>query len=432
VSGVGQSELIVYSAILVVLILFATFFSAAETALMAVNRYQLLHKARLRKRYAIYLLQLLKRPDRVLGVILIGSTFSNILASSLATLLAFHFFGNRGAVFAAILLTFVILICAEMMPKTLAAIYPDRVGRWVALPIRLMLKLFYPIVWMANAVSNGLLRLMRVHVTQRSIEPLSREELRSIVYDTSGKISRQYQNMLLGILDLSQLTVDDVMIPRGDVRGVDIELPWHDVMSCIYQSKEDWLPVYRENINQLVGVLQIRDILQLALTQTQLSREHIDQFLQEPYFVPEGTLLSVQLSYFQQSQNKVAFIVDEYGEIQGLLTLNDILEEIVGDFTSSLSTGKRIREEKDGGYLVEGAVSVREFNRVTGWELPLHGPRTMNGLIIEHLEALPHAGTTVLIAGFPIELIHVKENRVKLAKVFPLMPEKVSGKIELF
>lgn len=414
-------QITLFSILLVLLILLAAFFSMAETGLMAANRYRLRHDARMKKRYATRLLQLLKRPDRVLGVILIGSTFANMLASSLATLLAFHFAGDKGALLAAVALSFIVLIFAEIAPKTVAAIYPDKIARWLAYPVQIILKLLYPAVWLANAITNSLLGLLHVRVTNYSVEPLTKEELRSVVYDTSGKISRQYQNMLLGILDLSKLTVDDAMIPRGEIIGIDIEQPFEAIVEHINKYHQDWIPVYRENVNQIIGVIYTHEMLRLVLSQATLNKEVLEQFMQEPYFVPEGTSLNTQLAYFQQSHDKVAFVVDEYGEIQGLLTLNDILEEIIGDFTSSLSTGKRIQQQPDGSFLVDGALTVREFNRTTEWELPLGGPRTINGLIVEYLEALPHIGTAVLITGYPIEIIQVKDNRVKLAKISPIL-----------
>lgn len=409
-----------FTILLILLILMAAFFSIAETGLMAVNRYRLRHFARLKKPYAIRVLLLLKRPDRLLGVILIGNTFANMLASSLATLLAYHFWGEKGALLAALALTFIVLIFAEIAPKTVAAIYPEKVARWVSYPIQIFLKLLYPLVWLANMITNALLRLLHVPMNY-SVEPLSKEELRSVVYDTSGKISRQYQNMLLGILDLSRLTVDDAMIPRSEMTGLDIEESFEGIIDYIKKHDQDWIPVYRDNLNQIIGVLYTHEILRLSLSSAVLSKELLEQFLQEPYFVPAGTSLNIQLAHFQQSQDKVAFVVDEYGEIQGLLTLNDILEEIVGDFTSSISGGKRIQTQPDGSFLVDGAMTVREFNRRTEWELPLAGPRTINGLIVEYLEALPHVGVAVLIMGYPIEIIQVKDNRVKLAKISPLL-----------
>lgn len=387
---------------------------------MAVNRYRLRHKARMKKRYAMRVLQLLKRPDRLLGAILIGNTFATVLASSLTTLVALHFWGEDATLLAAIILTFILLIFAEIAPKTFAAIYPDKVSRWVVYPIHFLLTLFYPIVWFANTITNGLLRLLRIRVTHYALEPLSREELRSVVYDTAGKISRQYQNMLLSILDLSKLSVEDVMLPRNEIVGIDIEQPWETIVKQIFTFHQDWVPFYRDNINQIIGVLYMHDIIHAVLAKKEVDKDTLQQVLQEPYFVPVGTLLNMQLEHFQQSHDKVGFVVDEYGEIQGLLTLNDILEEIVGDFKTDVKTSKRrIEQQADGSYLVDGAITVREFNRASEWELPLHGPRTLNGLIVEYLEAMPHVGTAILIAGYPIEIIQVKENRVKQAQIFP-------------
>jgi Mg2+/Co2+ transporter CorB len=417
---VSHFQIILYSIILVLLIIFAAFFSCAETGLMAVNRYRLRHQARLKKRYAIYLLQLLKRPDRLLGAILIGNTFANMLASSLATLIAFHFWGEHGALLAAVGLTFIVLIFAEIAPKTLAAIYPEKVSRLLVYPIQLILKLLYPAVWLSNAIANTILRVLRVKVTTSVHEPLTREELRTIVYDTTGKISRQYRNMLLGILDLSKLTVDDVMVPRRQIVGLNIEQSWEAIIDYIYHLEAPWSIVYRGHVNQLVGVLYVNDLIKRLLDQTPLNKALLQSQIKEPYYVPAGTSLNMQLDYFLSGDDKVAFVLDEYGEIQGLLTLNEILKEIVGDFTHKLSMMKRIQgQEEDGSYIVDGSITIREFNRVTGWDLPLRGPRTINGLIIEYLEALPHKGTAVLIANHPIEIIQVKENRVKVAKIFP-------------
>jgi Mg2+/Co2+ transporter CorB len=419
-AALSEFQIIIFSIILVLLVLCSAFFSMSETSFMAVNRYRLRHKARMRRRSAIRLLQMLRRPDRLLGAILIGNTFANMLASALATLIAVHYFGEKGAFISAIVMTVLVLIFAEITPKTLAALYSDSVARWLTYPVYYMMRLFHPMVVAANAVSNTLLRvLFRIRVTSYSVEPLSREELRTVVYDTTGKISRQYQNMLLGILDLSNLTVDDVMIPSHEISAIDIEQPWKKIKNQLEQFKREAVPFYRENVNQVVGVLYARDMKHLFLGGVHFDKDVLLKTLREPYFIPEGTPLNVQLDYFQQNKGKPAFVVDEYGEILGLLTMTDILEEVVGDFTSSMSSGKRAEKQQDGSYLVDGANLVREFNRMTGWMLPLRGPRTINGLIIEYLEALPSAGTTVLISDHPIEVIKVKDNRVKLARIFP-------------
>jgi Mg2+/Co2+ transporter CorB len=415
----SQSMVITYITLLVFLILLSGFFSAAETALMAINRYRLRHKAKMQKHYAILILKLLKRPDRLLGMILIGNCVANIFASSLATLLAIHFMGNDGVALFAVVLTLIILVFAEVAPKTVAALYSEKVARVVAYPVLILLKLFYPLVWFINTLSNGLLHLLHVKVSGQIAEPLSREELRSAVFEGTGKVPHQYQRMLLGILDLNKVTVDDVMIPRHEIIGIDLEHSWETIQKQIAQSNHDWLPVYRENINKIAGVLHVRDLLQRGLDK-QLNKDQLLKAISEPYFVPEGTLLNIQLHHFQNTNKRMAVIVDEYGEIKGLLTLKDILEEVLGEFTSSVNTAsKMIRKQSDGSFLANGAITVRELNRVTQHHLPIGGPRTLSGLIIEYLESIPHVGTCVLIGGYPIEILEVKDNRVKLARIFP-------------
>jgi Mg2+/Co2+ transporter CorB len=416
----SQLQVIVCLVVLLFLVLFSAFFSIAETGLISVNRYRLRHKARLKKQYAILILRLLKRPDRLLGAILIGNNFSNILASSLATLIAVHFWGDSGVIISTVFLTIVILVFAEVAPKTLAALYPEQVSKIVALPIFILLKVFYPVVWFINALSNGILRLFKINVTARVIEPLSREELRNVVYETTLKSAHQYQNMLLSILDLNKMTVEDVMIPRHEIIGIDLESEWKLIREQISKSPHDWLPVYRENINDMAGILHLREVMRSTLQGDQLTKEGLIATLHEPYFVPCGTLLNVQLLNFQHQKKRIALVVDEYGELQGLVTMDDILQEIVGDFTTSVAAStKMIKVQADGSYLVDGAVTVRDLNRVTHWQLPTRGPRTINGLIVEHLEANPQTGTCVQIAHHPIEILQVDENLVTLARIFP-------------
>lgn len=412
-------QIILFAVILAFLIASSAFFSMSETSFMAVNRYRLRHKARLRKRYAIKLLQMLKRPDRLLGAILIGNTFANMLASSIATLIAVHYFGEKGAFVSAFGMTVLVLIFAEITPKTLAALYANTVASWLTMPNYYVLRALRPAVVAANAVSNTILRMFGIRVKTYAIEPLSREELRTVVYDTTGKISRHYQNMLLGILDLSNLTVNDVMLPSHEIKAIDIESSFTKIKNTLLQFNRDAVPFYRENINQLVGVLYSRDLRALLIEGKEFDKKALHQVMREPYYIPEGTPLNVQLDYFQQNQGRPAFVVDEYGEILGLLTMTDILEEIVGDFRSSIASGKRVEKQQDGSFVVDGAFTVREFNRLTGWSLPLKGPRTINGLVIEYLEGLPNSGTTVLISDYPIEVLKVRGTRVKMARVFP-------------
>lgn len=407
------------SLVLLSLLLIAAFFSFAETSLMALNRYRLRHLARLKRRYAMRIVVMLKHPDRLLSAILIGNTFANMFASSLATLLAVHFWGDKGVILAAVTMTILVLLFAEILPKTIAALYPDQVARWVAMPTQWTLKLLHPLVWLANVSTHAIMRLFHIRVSSNSIESLSREELRSVVHETTGKLSREYQNMLLGILDLNNLTVDDVMITREHMVGIDIASPWPLIVERLRKLSHGFVVFYRDTLNEVVGVLYLRDVVSPLLTGTAFDADLLQKSLQAPYFVPEGTPLSVQLSYFQQHHDTLAFVVDEYGEIQGMLTLNDIMEEIIGDFTSTMTVGKRLQLQADSSYLADGSLTVREFNRHTGFELPLRGPRTLNGLIIECLEAMPVSGVAVLIHDYPVEIVQVKDNRVKLARVFP-------------
>lgn len=412
-------SIIAFSATLFFLIILSAFFSGAETGLMAINRYRLRHKARMGKKNAILTLKLLKRPDRVLGLLLMGNNVANIVASALATVLAVNLFGENGVVFSTIILTFIILIFAEVAPKTIAALYPDRVAQIAAYPITVLLKLFYPIVWLINSITNSMLWLVGIKVDIGKLEPLNREELRSVVMETSGRVSRPYQNMLLGILDLNKVTVDDVMVPPHEIHGIDLEEGWQVVQQRIATSQYDWVPVYRENINQVVGFLHLRDFIDKLVT-GDMNEEVLLQILQEPYFVPEGTPLNIQLINFQRLRKRIALVVDEYGEIHGLISLENILEEIVGEFTTTVASAHSVMEvQADGSYLVDGAITLRELNRVTKWHFPTRGPRTLNGLIIEYLEAMPQPGICVKINGYPIEVVHVKENRVKVARVFP-------------
>jgi Mg2+/Co2+ transporter CorB len=423
----SNAQLIVFLTVLIFLIVLAAFFSAAETGLMAINRYRLRHRARMKKHSALLILQLLKRPDRLLGVILIGSNVANILASALATLIAIHYWGETGVLISTAILTILILIFAEVAPKTIAALYPEKISRWVAWPVSIMMKLLHPFVWLINTLSNGVLRVLGVRVGSHAVEPLSREELRSVVYETAGRISHQYQNMLLGILDLNKVVIDDVMIPRHEVIGIDLDDAWEIVQKQIATSQFDWLPIYRDTINQVLGVLHLRDITRMMIEHKAINKEVLIKHLHEPYFVPEGTPLNIQLMNFQQKRKRLALVVDEYGEIKGLVTLEDILEEIVGEFTTNVVNVNKVQLQSDGSYLVDGATTIREFNRATQWKLPTQGTRTINGLIVECLEAIPHAGISILIENYPVEILQVKENRVKKARIFPRLVEESSN-----
>lgn len=415
----GHLQFILFSVGLLLLILLSAFFSCAETALMVINRYRLRHKARMKKKYAILILRLLKRPDRLLGVLLLGNNFSNIVASAIATLLAVHLWGEKGVIFSTVLLTLLVLIFAEVAPKTLAALYPERIAKIVIWPVYAILKLFYPMVWGVNVLSNSLLRFFRVNISSDTLEPLSHDELRNVVYEAAGKFSRQYQTMLLGILDLKKMAVEDVMIPQHEVKGIDLEQSFAGIQKQIAESQHDWLPVYREHMNHTVGLLHLRDLMQQVVSEKGVDKAILLTLLHEPYFIPMGTPLNIQLLHFQQQRKRLALVVDEYGEIQGLVTLEDILERIVGEFTTHVTSANTIQAQSDNTYLVPGMITIRELNRALQFDLPTNGPRTLNGLITEYLEMLPRAGVGVRIAGYPIEIVRVKGNQVAVARVFP-------------
>lgn len=410
---------IFYSVLLGVLVLLAGFFSCSETGLMTVNRYRIRHQAKMKKERAILILNLLQRPDRLLSVLLIGGTVTTIFASSVATFLGLHFGGEMGALLATIALTVVMLIFVDIAPKTFAALYADRVADIVVWPVTILKKILSPFITLVNGFSNGLLRLFGVRVSTYAAEPLTREELRSVVYEGAGKLPSQYQNMLLSILDLNTLTVNDVMIPKHQIHGVDINANEALIQEILTKSQYNWLPVYRDNINHLLGVLHIRELMQAGV-QGRLNRDHLMTLLYEPYFIPEGTPLHIQLIHFQQQRKRLAFVVDEYGDMSGLLTLEDILEEIIGEFTTSLMGGSQlIRAQSDGSFLVSGSVLIRDLNRAAGMNFPTRGSKTLNGVIIDYLEAIPRAGTSLKISDHPLEILEMEDNRIKTVRVFP-------------
>jgi len=406
-------------AALLVLILLSGFFSGSETAMMALNRYRLRHLARGNHRVAMRVSKLLERPDRLLGVILIGNTFANILASSIATVIALHYFGEVGIAIATFMLTLIILIFAEVTPKTLAAIHPQRFAFRVSMPLKILLKIFYPIVFVVNYVANGFLKIFRVKTSKKGTEHLSSEELTTLIKDSGDKIPQSHQEMLVGILELEKVSVDDIMIPRNDIIGIDLDDDWRHILSKITHSQHTRIPIYEEAIDNIKGLLHIRLALDY-LSKSTLNRENLLKIITEPYFVPENTPLHTQLLNFRNTKLRTAFVVDEYGDIQGLVTLEDILEEIVGEFTTDIvSDVKQIRPQSDGSYLVDASMNIRDLNRTMKWNFDTSGPKTLSGAIIECLEMIPKPGICLKISDYPIEVARVKKNRVSLARVFP-------------
>ncbi|ABI56515.1 HlyC/CorC family transporter [Alkalilimnicola ehrlichii MLHE-1] len=402
-----------------VLIVLSGCFSGSETGLMAVNRYRVRHLARQGHRGARLAERLLERPDRVLGVILLGNNLVNIAASSLATLIAIRLMGEAGIALAAVLLTITILIFSEVTPKTLAAVNPERVAFPAAYALTPLLLVSYPVVWMVNTVANGLLRLFRVRVTDTGDDSLSREELRTVVNEAGNLIPRRHQKMLLSILDLEYATVEDIMVPRNEVVGLDLDAPWAQTVEMLINTQYTRLPVYRGAIDNLVGMIHVRQLL-ADLLRSDFTRSDLESRVGEAYFIPEGTGLHQQLLNFQRRRERIGLVVDEYGDIMGLAALDDILEEIVGEFTTDPGSAlANMHQEPDGSWMVEGQTTVRELNRVLKWGLPANGPRTLNGLILEHLESIPEAGTSLLIQGWPVTILQTQDNRVKMARVQP-------------
>lgn len=406
---------------LVVMILLSAFFSGSETAMMSLNRYRLRHLVKGKHRGAVLTHTLLKRPDRLIGLILLGNNFVNIAASSLTTIIFYKLMGETGIAIGTGLLTLVILIFGEVTPKTLAIMHPERVAFPVAYVLTLLLRLMYPIVWLTNGISNSLLRIFNITPQETAMQQLSSDELRTVVNEAGALIPRRHQRMLLSILDLENVTVEDIVIPRNEIVGIDLDNDIDEIVRLLTTSQHTRVPIYRENIDHVLGIIHVRNALHL-IAEKNLTKESLQEIAREVYFVPEGTSLHTQLLNFQRQKRRIALVVDEYGDILGLVTLEDILEEIVGEFTTDASTTMRdIHPQQDGSFLVEGSINVRELNRLSDWGFPTDGPKTLNGLIIEHMEFIPEPGTTLLIAGYPVEIVQTGVNAVKTVKIYPAL-----------
>ena len=408
--------------LLAVLLLLSAFFSGSETALMSLNRYQLRHRAREGHRGARLAETLLEQPDRLIGLILLGNNLVNFSAASLVTLIAFKIGGEPAVAIGTVLLTLVVLIFSEAAPKTLAALHPPRLAYPAAMIYYPLLKILYPFVWLTNTMSNAVLFLFGVRRDSNALQPLTREELRTVVFEAGSRISNRYRRMLISILDLEQVTVDDVMVPRSDVVGIDLDADEKEIQTIIAASEHTRLPVFRDTIDNVVGVLHLRRMANLA--RQAFDAESLTRLVDEAYFVPEGTPLSTQLVQFQRRRERIALVVDEYGDIQGVVTLEDILEEIVGEFTTdpAANADDAVLEES-GQFLVVGAANVRELNRTQGWELPTEGPKTLSGLIVETLETIPEPGTQIKISGYPMKIVASDDKRVLSVRIYERVSE---------
>ncbi len=409
---VGTASLSLLFTILIVCVVFSAFFSGSETGIMTANRYRLKHQAKTGNKSAQRILNLLAHPDKLIGVILIGNNITNVAASSVATLIGLQMAGDSGVAIAAGALTFVILIFGEVGPKTFAAKHPEAVAHVAAPVLNVLLKLLSPLVWIINVTTNTLFRLNSL---AKGDHKLNTDELRTLVQDVF--LPKQHRSMLLGVLELDTITVDDIMIPRGDVNGIDIEDDLEDIIKQLRSTQHTRMPVFRDSINDCIGILHTRDASRF-MGKPDLTKAEILQYVREPYYVPESASLPAQLINFQKQKGRFGLVVDEYGDVQGIVTLEDILEEIVGEFTTNMTDShKDMLPQPDGSWVIDGSTSIRDINRQLHWQLPLNGPRTLNGLIIDTLETIPESSLSLRIGKYMIEVLQVRDNTVKTAKL---------------
>lgn len=403
--------------ILVILILLSGFFSGSEIGMMSLNRYRLKHLVKKKNKSAIRVNQLLARPDRLLGVILIGNTLANIVASMITTLIGQRLYGDAGVAIGTLLLTLIILVFAEMTPKTLAALYPQQVAFLTSLPLVILQKIMSPLVRLISWIAKAIMRLFGLSVDKTHIETFSGEELRYIVHEATSFLPVEHKSMLISLLDLEQATVEDIMVPKADIVGIDLNQPWQDLLEQLETAQHTRLPIYHDSIDNIVGMIHIRSILHLLL-ENELDMETLLSIAQAPYFIPEGTSLNVQILNFRKMKRRSCFVVDEYGDIQGLATMEDILEEVVGEFTTDIAAlSQDIIPQDDGSVIIDASISLRQLQRAMNWQLPALGPRTLSGLIIEYLGYIPPADCCLTIEQFRIEILKVGEKTIKSVKM---------------
>jgi len=407
--------------ILGILVFISAFFSSSETGMMSLNRYRLRHLEKQKHKGARRVSKLLKRTDRLIGLILIGNNLVNIAAASIATIIGIRFFGDvYGMVVSTVVLTLIILIFAEVTPKTLAALYPEKIAFPSSIILSILLRLLLPLVIAVNWITNGILMLLGISHEQRELHSLSSEELRTVVNEAGAMLPERDQNMLVGILDLEKMTVEDIMIPRNELVGIDVNEDWKKIQKQLTQANHTRVLLYRDSIDDVVGYVHMRDAVKL-LSKGQFTKATLLRAVRELYFIPEGTTLNVQLLKFQHAKERLGLVVDEYGDIQGLVTLEDILEEVVGDFTTTMTPAPsdEVNIQPDGSYLVDGSAMVRDINKEMNWKFPTDGPKTLNGLLVEFLEDIPQANLSTRIAGYPVEIVEVTDNMIKTVRVLP-------------
>ena len=423
----NETSLTALFIVLVGLIILSGFFSSSETGMMSLNRYRLKHMAKTGHKGARRAQGLLNRTDQLIGVILIGNNFVNILASSIATVIAIRVWGDAGIAIATVLLTIVILIFAEVTPKTLAALFPEKIAFPASYVLGPLLKALYPLVWAVNLFTGVILKALGVKSAQAGEDHLSREELRTVVNEAGALIPAKHKDMLVSILDLDSVSVNDIMVPRNEVIGIDLDDDTDAILRQLKNSQHTRLPVFRGDINNIQGILHLRNIARL-LKEEDISKDMIMTLSQEPYFIPEGTPLNTQLLKFQKGKRRFGVVVDEYGDVLGVATLEDILEEIVGEFTTDYAaTSPDIIPQDDGTFIIDGSTGVRTINKTLNWKLPTGGPKTLNGLITETLENIPDTNVCLKVSGHRVEVLQIKDNVVKAAIVHPKKTKRANS-----
>lgn len=399
--------------VIILLVFLSAFFSSAEIGVMSINRYRLRHLVRKKHKAAIRINKMLSKPERMLSVILIGNTVCNIVASMAATLIGHNLNGEKGAIIATALLTIIILVISEMTPKTFAALYPQKVAFLSAFPLDFLQKIFSPIVTFTSFIANKILVICGVDINKTNKDTLSGEELRSVVHESGILLPVEHKGMLLSLLDLEQATVEDIMIPKAEIIGVDLDEPWPKILEQLENIQHTRVPLYRSTIDNLIGIVHLRKVLNMVLDD-ELTIDGLLSIIEDPYYVPEATTLNLQIINFQNMKRRSCFVVNEYGDLQGLVTMEDILEEIVGEFTTDISNLSqdftKVGEQK---YIIDGSITVRNLNRALSWQIPLLGPKTLSGIIIEYLGYIPPTDCCLQIDTYQIEILKIADNTIK-------------------
>ncbi|MFY3772303.1 hypothetical protein AHYW_000983 [Providencia manganoxydans] len=408
--------------ILVVLIVMSAYFSASETGMMTLNRYRLKHLAKQGNRSAKRVEKLLRHPDKLISLILIGNNLINIVASSLATIIGMRLYGNAGVAIATGILTFVILVFAEVMPKTIAALYPEKIAFPSSYILKPLQKIMLPVVWTFNKITLLFMRICGIKSPIIRSDAVSKEELRTIVNESKAKLSRRNQDMLISILDLEKVTVGDIMLPRNEIVGIDVNDDWKSIIRQLTHSPHGRIVLYRDSLDDAIGILRVREAYRMMMEKREFNKQNLIKAADNIYFIPNSTPLSIQLINFQHNKEKIGIIVDEYGEIQGLITVEDILEEIVGDFTTSMSPSlaEEVLPQSDGSVLVDGTANIRDLNKAFDWHLPIDGPRTINGMVLEAIGDLPELQEQIVIGNYLVEVLLLSDNIIKQVKITPL------------